>query len=150
MKSNRVVWPINALLTVHSEVLPFSENIKNIKMFGVPPPPPPQNTCAIGYVHNEIMPRGNLALQVLSYAIYFAGWFDGIFWWISASFGCYSRKNFINSRENYLVAPIPNRMHSRTKHCDTAIHMSIFFSTRERLITLRRDKWWCQIPWIHA
>ena len=33
----RVVWTINALLTVHSEMLPFSENIQNIKMFRVPP-----------------------------------------------------------------------------------------------------------------
>ena len=33
----RVVWTINALLTVRSEMLPFSENIQNIKMFGVPP-----------------------------------------------------------------------------------------------------------------
>ena len=39
------------LLTVCSEMLPFSENIQNIKMFGVPP-----NTFAIGYtctVHNK-------------------------------------------------------------------------------------------------
>ena len=33
----RVVWTINALLTVRSEMLPFSENNQNIKMFGVPP-----------------------------------------------------------------------------------------------------------------
>ena len=32
-----VVWTINALLTVHSEMLPFSENNQNIKVFGVPP-----------------------------------------------------------------------------------------------------------------
>ena len=33
----RVVWTLNALLTVHSEMLPFSGNNRNIKMFGVPP-----------------------------------------------------------------------------------------------------------------
>ena len=32
----RVVWTINALLTVHSEMLPFSGNNQNIQMFGVP------------------------------------------------------------------------------------------------------------------
>ena len=53
----RVAWTINALLTVRSEMLPFSENNQNIKMFGGPP-----NT-AIGYVHNENLPQGNVALQ---------------------------------------------------------------------------------------
>ena len=33
----RVVWTINALLTVRSEMLPLSENNQNLKMFGVPP-----------------------------------------------------------------------------------------------------------------
>ena len=35
----RVVWTINALLvlTIRSEMLPFSGNIQKIKMFGVPP-----------------------------------------------------------------------------------------------------------------
>ena len=32
----RVVWTINALLTIRSEMLPISENNQNIKMFGVP------------------------------------------------------------------------------------------------------------------
>ena len=42
----RVVWTIiNALLTVRSEMLPFSENNQNIKMFGVPPKTLPQVTC---------------------------------------------------------------------------------------------------------
>ena len=36
---------INALLTVRSEMLPFSGNNQNIKMFGVPP-----EHFAIGYV----------------------------------------------------------------------------------------------------
>ena len=34
---HRVVWTINALLTIRSEMLPFAENNQNIKMFGVPP-----------------------------------------------------------------------------------------------------------------
>ena len=55
----RVVWPINALLTVRPEMLPFSGNIQNIQMFGVPRP----EHFAIGYVHNDILPRGNIALQ---------------------------------------------------------------------------------------
>ena len=33
----RVVWIINALLTVRSEMLQFSGNNQNIQMFGVPP-----------------------------------------------------------------------------------------------------------------
>ena len=33
----RVVWTINALLTVRSEMLPFSGNNQNIKIFAVPP-----------------------------------------------------------------------------------------------------------------
>ena len=33
----RVVWTINALLIIRSEMLPISENNQNIKMFGVPP-----------------------------------------------------------------------------------------------------------------
>ena len=43
------VVTINALLTVRSEMLQFSGNNQNIKMFGVPPPPPPPNHLAIGY-----------------------------------------------------------------------------------------------------
>ena len=43
----RVVWTINALLIIRSELLPFSENNQNTKMFGVPP-----EHFAIGlYVH---------------------------------------------------------------------------------------------------
>ena len=51
------------LLTVRPEMLPFSRNIQTIKMFGVPPPPPPPEHFAIGYVHNNNLPRGNIALQ---------------------------------------------------------------------------------------
>ena len=50
---------INALLTVRSEMLPFSGNNQNINMFGVPP-----NTLPIGYEHNDNLPLGNIALQL--------------------------------------------------------------------------------------
>ena len=56
----RVVWTINALLTVRSEMLPFSGNNQNIKMFGVPP-----EHFAIGYVYNDNLPLGNIALQYI-------------------------------------------------------------------------------------
>ena len=56
--SYRVVWTINALLTVRSKMLPFSGNNQNIKMFKVPP-----ERFAIGYVHNYNLPLGNIALQ---------------------------------------------------------------------------------------
>ena len=48
----------NALLTVCSEMLPFSGNNQNIKLFRVPP-----EHFAIGYVHNDNLPLGNIALQ---------------------------------------------------------------------------------------
>ena len=54
----RAIWTINALLTVRSEMLPFSGNNQNIKMCGVPP-----KHFAIGYVHNHNFPQGNVALQ---------------------------------------------------------------------------------------
>ena len=44
------------MLTVRSEMLPFSENNQNIKMFRVPP-----ENFAIGYVHNDNLPLGNIA-----------------------------------------------------------------------------------------
>ena len=46
----RVVWTINALFTVRSEMLPFSGNIQNIKMFGVPP-----NTLPMIFCHRAIL-----------------------------------------------------------------------------------------------
>ena len=39
---------------------PFSENSQNIKMFGVTKSP---EHFAIGYVHNDNLPLGNIALQ---------------------------------------------------------------------------------------
>ena len=39
-------------------MLPFSENNQNMKMFGVPP-----EHFAIGYVHNDNLSLGNIALQ---------------------------------------------------------------------------------------
>ena len=67
------VWTINALLTVHSEMLPFQEITKNIKMlFGVPP-----EHFAIGYVHNDNLLLGNIAYNSLFQTI--SGWSDGVF-----------------------------------------------------------------------
>ena len=54
----RVVWTINALLTVRSEMLPISENDQNIKMLGVP------QHFAIGYVHNDNLPLGNICITI--------------------------------------------------------------------------------------
>ena len=51
----RVVWTINALLIIRSEMLPFSENNEN--NFRSPP-----EHFAIGYVHNN-SPLDNIALQ---------------------------------------------------------------------------------------
>ena len=41
----RVVWTINALLTVRSKMLPFSENNQNIEMFGGSPNTLPYRLC---------------------------------------------------------------------------------------------------------
>ena len=54
----RVVWTINALLTVRSDMLPFSGNNQNIKKNWSPP-----EHFAIGYVHNDNLPLRNIALQ---------------------------------------------------------------------------------------
>ena len=53
-------WTINALLTVRSEmqIFQFVENNQNIQMFGVPP-----NTLPFGYLENDNLPLGNIALQ---------------------------------------------------------------------------------------
>ena len=53
----RVVWTINAPLTVCSEMLPFSGKNQNINVWS-----PPEH-FAIGYVHNDNLPLGNIALQ---------------------------------------------------------------------------------------
>ena len=78
----RVVWTINALFTVRSQMLPFSRNNQNIKMFGVPP-----EHFAIGYVHvhNDNLPLGNIALQIYNMSFQtIAGRSDGVFWWFPA------------------------------------------------------------------
>ena len=77
----RVVWTINALLTIRSEMLPFSENNQNVKLFGVPPPPPPPppEHFAIGYVHNDNLPMGNIALQYVTQNN--CRKINGVFWW---------------------------------------------------------------------
>ena len=55
-----VVWTINALLTVCSEMLPFSGNNQKLKNVRSPP-----EHFAIGYVHNDNLPLGNIALQYI-------------------------------------------------------------------------------------
>ena len=74
----RVVWTLNALLTVRSEMLPFSRNIQNIKMFGVPP-----EHFAIGYVHHDNLPRAILHYNIMSFKT-IADWCDSVFWWFPA------------------------------------------------------------------
>ena len=44
-------------------MLPFSGNIHNIKMFGVPP-----EHFAIGYVHNDVLPRGNINYMTICHS----------------------------------------------------------------------------------
>ena len=56
----RVVWTNNALLTIRSEMLPFSENNQKYKNVRSPP-----EHFAIGYVHNDNLPLGNIALQYM-------------------------------------------------------------------------------------
>ena len=74
----RVIWTINALLTVRSEMLQFSGNNQKKKMFGVPP-----NTFPIGYVHTDNLPLGNIALQYMSFKT-IAGRSDGVLRWFPA------------------------------------------------------------------
>ena len=94
-----VIWTINALLTVRSEMLPFSGNNHNIKIFGVPP-----NTLIyIGYVHNDNLPLGNIALQYVIPNNYRKVWW--YFLMISCTFWR-SRKNNCRIHPNYLVALI--------------------------------------------
>ena len=54
----RVVWTINALLAIHSKILPLAE--KKPKHTNVQSPP---EHFAIDYVHNDNLPLGNIALQ---------------------------------------------------------------------------------------
>ena len=93
----RVVWTINALLTVRSEMLPFSGNNQNITLFGVP-----SEHFAIGYVHNDNVPLGNIALQYVIPNI-IAGRSDGVFWCFPAL--SKDQENFLlQIHQNYLVA----------------------------------------------
>ena len=73
----RIVWTINALFTVRSEMLPFSGNNQKIKIVRSPP-----EHFAIGYVHNGNLRLGNIALQLSCQTI--AGRSDSVFWWFPA------------------------------------------------------------------
>ena len=93
----RVVWTINALLTVLSEMLPFSGNNQNIKMFGVPP-----NTLPyiVGYVYNGKLTLGNIAL-IMSFKT-IVGRSHGVSWWFPALSEDQEKICWIH--QNYLVA----------------------------------------------
>ena len=57
---------INTLLTIRSEMLPFSENNQNINIFGVPPNTLPyMYMCRLYIVHNDNLPLGNIALHYM-------------------------------------------------------------------------------------
>ena len=73
----RVVWTINALLTVCSEMLPFSGNNQNIKMFGVPRNILPWVMYIMIICHWTIL-HYNMPFQTI------AGRSDGVFWWFPA------------------------------------------------------------------
>ena len=87
---HRVVWTINALLTVCFEMLPFSGNNQNINMFGVSP-----NIC-----HN--LPLGNfLHVQWCHSKLNFAS----KVWWCFLINSCIfwrSRNNLSNSTKTIL------------------------------------------------
>ena len=52
---------LKTLLTVRLEMLPFSGNNQNIKMFGSPP-----EHFAIGYVHNDNFATEQYCITVIS------------------------------------------------------------------------------------
>ena len=101
----RVIWTINVLLTVRSEMLPFSGNNQNIIFFLESPPPPPPEHFAIGYVHNDNLPLGNIALP------YVIPNNCRKVWWCLLMISCTfwrSRKKLSNSPKLYFVHKIEN------------------------------------------
>ena len=85
----RVVWTINALLTVPSKMLPFWGNNQNIKIVQSP-----REHFAIGYVHNDNLSLGNIALQYVIPNNFRKVWW--CFLMISCTFWRW-RKNLSNS-----------------------------------------------------
>ena len=73
----RVVWTINALLIIRSEMIPFSENNQNTKMFGVPPNTLPLVMYIMIICHWAIL-HYNMSFKTI------AGRSDGVFWWFPA------------------------------------------------------------------
>ena len=92
---HRVVWTINALLTVCSEMIPFSGNNQNIKMFGVPPNTLPFVMYIMIICHWAIL-HYNMSFQVI------AGRSDGVFWWFPAL--SEDQEKICRIHQNYLVA----------------------------------------------
>ena len=90
----RVVWAINALLTVRSEMPPFSGNNQNIKMFGVPLNTLPYVMYIMIICHWAIL-RYNMSFQTIS------GRSDGVFWWFPA-LSEDQEKNLLNSPKTIL------------------------------------------------
>ena len=119
----RVVWTINALLTVCSEMLPFSGNNQNIKFFGVPP-----EHFAIGYVHNGNLTLGNIALQYVIQNNCRKVWW--CFLMISCTFWR-SRFFFCRIHQNYLVALMCVRIWTKERprkyQCSQAEMYSVVF-----------------------
>ena len=99
----RVVWTINALLTVRWKMRTFSGNIEknqNVRSHPPPPPPPPPEYFAIMYImiicHWAIL-HYNMSFKTI------AGRSDGVFWWFPALSEDQEEKNgWIH--QNYLVA----------------------------------------------
>ena len=85
-----VVWTFNALLTVRSEILPFSGNNQNIKMFGVPPNTLPWVMYIMIICHWAIL-HYNMSFQTINWRKV---------WWCFLMISCTfwrSRKNLSNS-----------------------------------------------------
>ena len=99
----RVVWTINALLTVHSDMLPFSINNQNIKMFGFPPNTLPYVMYMMIICHWTIL-HYNMPFQTI------AGRSDGVFWWFPALSEDQEKK--IRIHQYYLVALTYSQMYT--------------------------------------
>ena len=99
----RVVWTINALLTVLSEMLRFSGNNQNIKIFRVPP-----NTLPSRLMYILIICYWAILHYTMSFKT-IAGRSDGVFWWFSAL--SEDQEKICRIHPNYLVALIwPNHI----------------------------------------
>ena len=92
----RVVWTKHALLTIHSEMLPFSGNNQNIKNFGIPLNTLPSMVIYIMIICHWAISHYNMSFKTI------VGRSDGVFWW----FPVHSEDQEKNCciYQNYLVA----------------------------------------------